>query len=82
LQHRAALQPLTGKIYTHFKAKWTFIAFLLLFAVGSLVCGVATSSNMLIGGRAIAGLGVSGLQNGGLTIITNSVPFHKRARML
>ncbi|KAK5655912.1 hypothetical protein OQA88_5451, partial [Cercophora sp. LCS_1] len=78
----AALQPLTGKIYTHFKVKWTFIIFLLIFAVGSLICGVAVNSNMLIGGRAVAGLGVSGLQNGAMTIITNSVPFQKRALLL
>ena len=72
----------TGKIYTHFKVKGTFIIFLVLFAVGSLICGVAVNSNMLIGGRAVAGLGVSGLQNGGMTIITNSVPFQKRVVLL
>lgn len=60
----AVLQPLTGKIYTNFKAKWTFFAFFLFFEFGSLLCGVAVSSKMLIVGRAVAGMGASGLQNG------------------
>jgi MFS family permease len=33
---------------------------------------------MLIIGRAVAGMGGSGLMNGGLTIIAASAPIHKR----
>jgi hypothetical protein len=33
---------------------------------------------MLIGGRAIAGLGSSGLQNGSFTLISGATPLHKR----
>jgi MFS family permease len=33
---------------------------------------------MLIVGRAVAGIGGSGLVNGGLTILANSVPMHRR----
>ncbi|KAK3313584.1 putative MFS multidrug transporter [Apodospora peruviana] len=78
----AALQPLSGKLYTHFKTKWTFIAFVLMFLLGSLLCGVAQSSKMLIVGRAVAGLGTSGIQNGGITIISQAVPLHKRPTMI
>ncbi|KAF2110752.1 efflux pump protein [Lophiotrema nucula] len=74
----AALQPLTGKLYTHFRIKYTFLIFLFVFEVGSLLCGVAQSSLMLIVGRAVAGLGSSGLMNGGLTIITVVAPLEKR----
>ncbi|KAK9769015.1 putative Major facilitator superfamily domain-containing protein [Seiridium cardinale] len=74
----ASLQPLTGKLYTYFKAKWTYLIFFLIFELGSLVCGLAKSSPMLIGGRAIAGLGGSGLINGGMTIIAGAVPLEKR----
>ncbi len=45
----AALQPLTGKIYSKFNIKWTFLAFFALFELGSLVCGVASSSKVLVG---------------------------------
>lgn len=75
----ASLQPLTGKFYTYFKAKWIYLFFLFIFEVGSLICGLASSSPMFIGGRAIAGLGGSGLMNGGMTIISGIVPLEKRA---
>ncbi|KAK0609908.1 major facilitator superfamily-domain-containing protein [Bombardia bombarda] len=74
----AALQPMSGKLYTHLRSKWTFLAFLFVFTLGSLICGVATSSQMFIVGRAIAGLGTSGITNGALTILSNSAPLEKR----
>lgn len=74
----AALQPLTGKMYARFNTKWTFIAFFALFEFGSLICGAATSSMMLIIGRAIAGMGGSGLINGGMQIIYQAVPAQRR----
>ena len=55
--------------------------FLGVFELGSLLCGVAVSSKMLIIGRAIAGIGGSGLLNGGLTIIRACVPVEKSAGM-
>ncbi|KAI8952715.1 major facilitator superfamily domain-containing protein [Xylaria longipes] len=75
----AVLQPLTGKLYTYFPTKWTFLCFFFVFEVGSLLCAVATSSPFFIVGRAVAGLGVSGLQNGSLTIVAGAVPLEKRA---
>ncbi|KAJ5084609.1 hypothetical protein NUU61_009188 [Penicillium alfredii] len=73
----AALQPLTGRVYTNFKTKWTFLTFFFIFELGSLLCGLANSSKMLIIARAVAGLGSSGLMNGSITILTSSVPLHK-----
>ncbi|RAL09040.1 MFS general substrate transporter [Aspergillus homomorphus CBS 101889] len=57
------LQPMSGKVYSRFNVKYTYIAFIALFELGSLVCGVSTSSNMFIVGRAIAGMGSSGVSN-------------------
>ncbi|KAH1671062.1 hypothetical protein KXV68_004814 [Aspergillus fumigatus] len=74
----SALQPLTGKFYTYFTSKWVFLGFFTVFELGSLICGVATSSKMLIVGRAIAGMGSSGMSNGALTIVAGAVPLHKR----
>jgi MFS family permease len=96
--HSAALQPLSGKIYTSYNTKvsnlefelsvearslanreqWAYLFFFGLFELGSLICGLARSSSMLIGGRAIAGMGSSGLLNGGMTIIAGAVPLDKR----
>ncbi|KAJ4860086.1 major facilitator superfamily domain-containing protein [Trichoderma breve] len=74
----AAIQPLTGKIYSKFRNKWTFLSFFLLFEIGSVICGAATSSTMLIVGRAVAGMGSAGLLTGGLIIISACVPLHRR----
>ena len=64
------------------RLKFTYMLFLCLFELGSLLCGVATSSKMLIVGRAVAGMGGAGLMNGGLTIIAACVPLEKRASMI
>lgn len=57
------------------------MSFLGVFELGSLLCGVAQSSKMFIVGRAVAGMGGSGLMNGGLTILSACVPIEKRAGM-
>ncbi|KAI5919995.1 putative MFS multidrug transporter [Camillea tinctor] len=74
-----ALQPLTGKLYTHLSSKWTFLGFFFIFEVGSLICGVVTSSTMFILGHAVAGIGGSGLQNGALSVESGAVPLEKRS---
>ncbi|OTB12248.1 hypothetical protein K445DRAFT_66614 [Daldinia sp. EC12] len=74
----SALQPFGGKIYSNFNSKWAFIIYLILFEVGSAVCGAASSSTMLIGGRAIAGVGGSGLLNGTLIIMNSCIPPHRQ----
>ncbi|KAL4964281.1 MDR family MFS transporter [Aspergillus stella-maris] len=73
-----AVQPLSGKMYTHFNSKWTFITFFTIFELGSAICGAAQSSNMLIVGRALAGIGSSGLMNGAFTILNACVPPARR----
>ncbi|KAK3944445.1 major facilitator superfamily domain-containing protein [Diplogelasinospora grovesii] len=69
---------LLAKIYTYFNVKWTFLAFFAIFELGSALCGAAVSSQMLIIGRAVAGLGASGLLNGGYTIVALIVPVAKQ----
>ncbi|KUL91678.1 hypothetical protein ZTR_01271 [Talaromyces verruculosus] len=73
-----ALQPSYGRIYKLFSVKWSFLAAVTIFEIGSLVCGVAPSSTVLIVGRAIAGIGVGGIFSGALVIISRTVPLAKR----
>ncbi|SCN92067.1 related to transporter (major facilitator superfamily) [Fusarium fujikuroi] len=75
----AVIQPLVGKLYIQFSLKWVYLAFFVIFEVGSLVCGVAPSSDVLIIGRAIAGIGVAGIFAGGLTIIASAIRPEKRS---
>ncbi|KAM3155704.1 Aspyridones efflux protein [Botrytis cinerea] len=63
-----SFQPTYGRFYTHFNIKWLFISALAIFEVGSTICATATSSKLLITGRAISGMGASGIFSGGLTI--------------
>ncbi|CAK7223719.1 hypothetical protein SBRCBS47491_005303 [Sporothrix bragantina] len=75
----APMQPMSGKIYTYFTTKWTFLIYFGVFELGSLICGVAQNSVTLIIGRAVAGLGAAGLQNGSLTILAGLAPLARRA---
>ncbi|KAJ7064697.1 major facilitator superfamily domain-containing protein [Mycena amicta] len=59
-----------------------YITAVTLFEVGSAVCGAAPSSNALIVGRAIAGLGSAGIFSGAMIIISHSVPLVKRPAYL
>ncbi|KKP06725.1 hypothetical protein THAR02_01214 [Trichoderma harzianum] len=80
-----SLQPVNGKLYSSFSLKshsrnlqWSFITFFAVFELGSLLCAVAVNSNMFIGGRAVAGLGGSGILLGALSIIAYIIPLNKR----
>jgi MFS family permease len=74
----ASFQLLYGKLYTLFSVKWTYLAAIGIFELGSLVCGTAQSSKALIVGRAIAGLGCAGIASGALIIIAYSIPLRQR----
>jgi len=50
-----------GKIFGQFNAKWTYILCVVLFEAGSALCGGAPTIDALIIGRAICGVGGSGM---------------------
>lgn len=58
--------------------KWTFLSGLFVFELGSLICGVAPSSKVLIVGRAIAGTGSAGILTGAYVVVARSIPLKKR----
>lgn len=62
-----SLQPSFGKVYTYFNVKWTYMFALIIFEFGSVLCGAAVNSTMLIVGRAIAGCGAAALFSGGVS---------------
>jgi MFS family permease len=53
-----------GKLYGNFEIKWLIIGSVILFEAGSALCGAAPTSNALIVGRVIAGIGGSGMYIG------------------
>jgi EmrB/QacA subfamily drug resistance transporter len=74
-----AFQLLYGRIYTFYSPKWVYISAIVIFEIGSAVCGAAPTSKAFIVGRAVAGLGSAGVFSGSIVIIVMSVPLHKRA---
>ncbi|KAJ5908620.1 hypothetical protein N7495_001302 [Penicillium taxi] len=59
-----------GKLYGIFSAKWLYLTSVLLFEIGSAICGAAPNMNAFIIGRAVAGLGGAGMYLGCLTLLT------------
>ena len=55
---------LGGVLYTSFNLKWVYIASLVLFELGSALCGAAPNMAALIVGRVIAGAGGGGVYAG------------------
>ncbi|ATY63398.1 Major facilitator superfamily general substrate transporter [Cordyceps militaris] len=73
-----SFQLLMGKVYKYYPAKPLFFAGVLLFELGSAICGAAPSSVVFIVGRAVAGLGASGLFSGLMVIMFHTIPLQQR----
>ena len=74
-----AFQLPFGRFYSLLSTKWTFVAAIVLFEVGSAVCGAAPTSIALIIGRAIQGTGGAGIFGGSLIIIAENTPLRRRS---
>lgn len=65
----AVTQLLYGRLYTRYTIAANYTAAMLFFLVGSAVCGAAPKSPALIVGRALAGVGCSGLLVGTFSLV-------------
>ncbi|GAO13565.1 uncharacterized protein UV8b_05838 [Ustilaginoidea virens] len=74
----SACQLLFGRIYRFYSIRWTLLVTIVVFEIGSAVCGAAPSSEVFIAGRAIAGVGSAGIWTGSMMSIIPMVPLHKR----
>ncbi|VEU20981.1 DEKNAAC101803 [Brettanomyces naardenensis] len=52
-----------GRLSISFGRKWIMVICIIIFELGSLVAGVSNSMDMFIGGRALQGVGASGIQS-------------------
>lgn len=73
-----AFQLFFGRLFTFYSIKTVYIVSIIIFEVGSAICGAAPNSEALIVGRAIAGVGSAGIFSGSLIIIAYTVPLEKR----
>ncbi|RVD90246.1 uncharacterized protein DFL_001221 [Arthrobotrys flagrans] len=76
-----AFQLLLGKVYTLYSVKAVLLGNILLFEVGSALCGAAPNSGSFIFGRAISGIGAAGIFAGTVVCIVHTVPLHKRPQL-
>ncbi|KAJ6172671.1 MFS general substrate transporter [Penicillium chermesinum] len=67
-----------GKAYKLFSIKRIFLLANVVSIGGSLVCGAANTSRMLIAGRAVAGVGSAGLISGCFVILVRTTPLRRR----
>jgi MFS family permease len=58
-----------GKLYGKFNGKTLFLSSVLIFEIGSAICGAAPTMNSEIVGRAICGVGGIGIYMGALNIL-------------
>ena len=61
-------------VYQIYAPKYVFQEIVLVFTVGSAVCGGASNSIVVILGRAVQGIGSAGIIAGCMIIITETVP--------
>ncbi|KAK7743288.1 hypothetical protein SLS53_004373 [Cytospora paraplurivora] len=69
-----AFQLFFGKLYVVYSVKAVFLSSILMFEIGSAVCGSAPSSVALIVGRALAGVGSAGIFSGAITLAQLDAP--------
>ncbi|EED23298.1 efflux pump antibiotic resistance protein, putative [Talaromyces stipitatus ATCC 10500] len=75
---QCAFQFMFGRAYKLFSIKCVFLLANVISMVGSVLCGAAATSSTLIIGRAVTGLGSSGLLSGCFVILVQSTPLRAR----
>ncbi|MFD0418963.1 MDR family MFS transporter [Streptomyces sp. NPDC127108] len=75
-----AATPLWGKLGDQYGRKKLFQAAIVIFLIGSALCGVAQNMPQLIGFRALQGLGGGGLMVLSMAIVGDLVPPRERGR--
>ena len=68
-----------GNISIAFGRKWTLVAGIIIFEIGSLISAISNSMSLLIGGRVIQGIGGGSIQAIVMVILTEVVPMNRRS---
>ena len=75
-----ATTPLWGKLGDLFGRKYVFVICIVIFLIGSALCGVSQNMLQLIAFRALQGLGGGGLMVLAMAVIADVVPPRDRGR--
>ncbi len=77
---QAVAVPITSKLSDIYGRKVMFFFNVLIFLLGSVLCGFATNIHWLIGARVIQGIGGGGLAAAAFTIIADIFPPRERGK--
>ncbi len=79
----ASLMLIGGSLADRLGRKWVMLAGIAIFCAGSVMCAVAPGVSMVIGGRAVMGVGAAASEPGTLSVIRQLYPDRReRARAL
>ncbi|KAL7411362.1 ABC transporter [Mrakia frigida] len=78
---QAPLILVYGQVLTIFPTRWVFGVAIFLFEIGSIICGASLSSEVLIFGRAFAGVGAAGIFVSVLAIIGEITRIEDRPKL-
>ncbi|KAF2170430.1 hypothetical protein M409DRAFT_51473 [Zasmidium cellare ATCC 36951] len=77
-----AFQSAWGKAYKYWKLKPVYLSAIVVFEVGNIICAAAQSSNVVVFGRVVAGIGGGGIMTGSFIIIAfTAKPQYRAAYM-
>jgi len=78
----AITTPMYGKISDLFGRKKIFQMAIVIFLVGSMLCGISQSMNQLVAARALQGIGAGGLMSLVLAIVGDIIPPRQRGQYM
>jgi EmrB/QacA subfamily drug resistance transporter len=77
-----SLLVIAGRTADRIGSRQVFFAGLLIFCVGSALCGLAPSAGLLVGGRVIQGVGAAALLPSSLGLLLGAFPLQRRAQVV
>jgi len=75
-----AFLPMTGGLAQTFGRRWMILGSIIIFSVGSAICGAAKNMNMLIAARCVQGLGGGGIISLTSIILSDLVSLKERGK--
>jgi EmrB/QacA subfamily drug resistance transporter len=79
---QTAFMPFFGQLISLYIPKHVFLCSIVVFEAGSILCAVSPNVQVLILGRAVAGVGASALQVSMITLMAEIVALEKRAQLM
>jgi MFS family permease len=73
-----ALMLPVSQLFQVFNANWLYILGIVVFEIGSALCGAAPNINAFIIGRVVAGIGSTSIYTGSLFLISVNTSEHER----